>query len=51
MICDLLSKGLVILNEDNSQNTIESVLDDILIRYNKHRGDDIQINKKEVNQI
>ena len=36
------------MNENSSQNSIDDVLDDIIILYNKHNGSDMQINKKEV---
>ena len=36
------------MNENSSQNSIDDVLDDIIILYNKHKGSDMQINKKEV---
>ena len=47
MICDLLNNGLVIMNEENS-NSLDDILDDIILRYNKHKGVDTQMNKKEV---
>lgn len=36
------------MNEDNCHNSIEEILDDIIIRYNKHKSVDTRINKKEV---
>lgn len=48
MICDFLKKGLVILNEDNCHNSIDDILDDIIVLYNNHKSVDTRINKKEV---
>lgn len=48
MICDYLRKGLVILNEDSCHNSIDEILDDVIILYNKHKSVDTRINKKEV---
>ena len=48
MICDYLYKGLVILNNDSSYNSIQEILEDIILQYNTFRSVDTNIRIKEV---